>query len=48
MDYEEVEDVEGAEDIVMDHIWLDTGDMVIPLPNELIPYLEKADLLGIA
>ena len=37
---EEIED--------MDCIWLDTGDKVIQLPKELLPYLDGADVLGIA
>ena len=31
-----------------DDIWLDTGNGVIKLPHELIPYLKDADILGIA
>ena len=32
----------------MDGFWLDTGDVVIQLPQELIPYLNDGDILGIA
>ena len=31
----------------MDRVWLDTGDGIIELPKELLPYLENADVLGI-
>ena len=39
---------ETLEEETMDHIWLDTGDITIQLPDELIPYLEASDILGIA
>jgi|TARA_R100001530_G_scaffold24897_1_gene20164 hypothetical protein len=29
-------------------VWLDTGDGVIKLPHELLPYLRDTDILGIA
>tara|TARA_Y100000310_G_scaffold279387_1_gene298471 strand:+ start:37 stop:237 length:201 start_codon:yes stop_codon:yes gene_type:complete len=29
-------------------VWLDTGDGVIKLPSELLPYLRETDILGIA
>ena len=32
----------------MDRVWLDTGDGIIELPKELLPYLDNADILGIA
>jgi len=49
IDYnEEPEEVEGLNDIDMDRIWLDTGETVVQLPDELIPYLQKEDILGIA
>ena len=32
----------------MDRVWLDTGDGVVELPKELLPYLEEAETLGIA
>ena len=32
----------------MESVWLDTGDTVIQLPKELLPYLDGADVLGIA
>ena len=49
IDYnEEPEEVEGLNDIDMDRIWLDTGETVVQLPDELIPYLQKEDTLGIA
>ena len=31
----------------MDRVWLDTGDGIIELPKELLPYLDNADVLGI-
>ena len=37
--------VEGDEDGA---VWLDTGDGVIKLPSELLPYLRDTDILGIA
>jgi len=44
----EYEDKNSSSDVEMDRVWLDTGDMVIELPEELLPYLEDADILGIA
>ena len=32
----------------MESVWLDTGDEVIKLPKALLPYLDGADVLGIA
>ena len=32
----------------MESVWLDTGDEVIQLPKALLPYLDGADVLGIA
>ena len=32
----------------MDRFWLDTGDGIVELPKELLPYLEEAETLGIA
>jgi len=29
-------------------VWLDTGDSVVKLPSELLPYLRETDLLGLA
>ena len=29
-------------------VWLDTGDGVVKLPPELLPYLRETDILGIA
>ena len=29
-------------------VWLDTGDGVIKLPTELLPYLRETDILGLA
>jgi len=43
IDYKE--DYETTE---MDRVLLDTGDEVIELPEELIPYLEEYEILGIA
>ena len=34
--------------IEMDRVLLDTGDEVIELPEELIPYLEEYEILGSA
>ena len=53
MDYEPCEEEEvEVEDIyvdeMMDHAWLDTGDMVLQLPDELLPYLQDSEILGIA
>ena len=31
----------------MDRVWLDTGDGIIELPLELLPYLDNADVLCI-
>jgi len=44
----EYEDTDNSSEVEMDRVWLDTGDMVIELPEELLPYLEDADILGIA
>ena len=32
----------------MDRVLLDTGDEIIELPEELIPYLQEYEILGIA
>ena len=29
-------------------VWLDTGDSIIKLPPELLPYLRQTDILGLA
>ena len=29
-------------------VWLDTGDGIIKLPPELLPYLQESDILGLA
>ena len=29
-------------------VWLDTGDSIIKLPPELLPYLRETDILGLA
>ena len=29
-------------------VWLDTGDAIIKLPPELLPYLRETDILGLA
>ena len=44
----EYEDTDSPSEVEMDRVWLDTGDMVVELPEELLPYLEDADVLGIA
>ena len=46
IDYSEGKD--DSSEVEMDRVWLDTGDMVVELPEELLPYLEDADVLGIA
>ena len=43
---EEIEEVYTDE--MMDHAWLDTGEMVLQLPDELLPYLQDSEILGIA
>lgn len=43
VDYTEVDD-----DSEIERIWIDTGDGVVELPNELVPYLQELDILGIA
>ena len=53
IDYEPCEEEEvEVEDIytdeMMDHVWLDTGEMVLQLPDELLPYLQDSEILGIA
>lgn len=53
IDYEPCEEEEvEVEDIyvdeMMEHAWLDTGDMVLQLPDELLPYLQDSEILGIA
>ena len=45
IDYKEDYDESTIE---MDRVLLDTGDEVIELPEELIPYLEEYEILGIA
>jgi hypothetical protein len=42
------EDKDDSSEVEMDRVWLDTGDIVVELPEELLPYLEDADVLGIA
>ena len=52
MDYEPCEEEVETEDIyvdeMMEHAWLDIGDMVLQLPDELLPYLQDSEILGIA
>ena len=31
-----------------DGVWWDTGDGIIKLPPELLPYLQESDILGLA
>jgi hypothetical protein len=45
---EEVEVEDIYTDELMDHVWLDTGEMVLQLPDELLPYLQDSEILGIA
>ena len=45
---EEPEEVDGLNNADMDRIWLDTGGTVVQLPDELIPYLQDSEILGIA
>ena len=47
-DAEEVDKLTEEDIEKMDGFWLDTGDVVIQLPQELIPYLNDGDILGIA
>ena len=44
----EYEDTDSPSEVEMDRVWLDTGDEVIQLPKALLPYLDGADVLGIA
>ena len=52
IDSETCEEEVEAEDIyvdeMMEHAWLDIGDMVLQLPDELLPYLQDSEILGIA
>tara|TARA_R100001198_G_C5212045_1_gene197073 strand:- start:132 stop:293 length:162 start_codon:yes stop_codon:yes gene_type:complete len=41
-------DCEDHDETGMDRVWLDTGERVIQLPVELLPYLEDSEILGIA
>ena len=41
-------DCEDYDETGMDRVWLDTGDIVLQLPDEILPYLEESDILGIA
>jgi hypothetical protein len=45
---EEVETEDIYVDEMMEHAWLDIGDMVLQLPDELLPYLQDSEILGIA
>ena len=45
---EEIDRITEEDIEKMDGFWLDTGDIVIQLPQELIPYLNDGDILGIA
>tara|TARA_R100000789_G_scaffold92252_2_gene90711 strand:+ start:322 stop:552 length:231 start_codon:yes stop_codon:yes gene_type:complete len=45
---EEIDRITEEDIEKMDGFWLDTGDVVIQLPKELIPYLNDGDILGIA
>ena len=47
-DAEEIDKLTEEDIEKMDGFWLDTGDVVIQLPQELIPYLNDGDILGIA
>ena len=47
-DAEEIDKLTEEDIEKMDGFWLDTGDVVIQLPKELIPYLNDGDILGIA
>jgi len=40
--------IEGDVDGEDGAVWLETGDRVVKLPPELIPYLRDNDILGIA
>jgi len=41
-------DCEDYDETGEDRVWLDTGEHVIELPVELLPYLEDCEILGIA
>jgi len=45
---EMLEEVDSIHDVDVDRVWLDTGDIVLQLPDEILPYLEESDILGIA
>ena len=44
---EEIDRITEEDIEKMDGFWLDTGDVVIQLPQELIPYLNDGDIHGI-
>jgi hypothetical protein len=45
---EMLEEVDSIHDVDVDRVWLDTGDIVLQLPDEILPYLEESDILGVA
>jgi len=46
---EEIDSLSEETDIDEDGcVWLDTGDAIIKLPPELLPYLRETDILGMA
>ena len=47
IDGDELEEVDGLSE-EDGAVWLDTGDGVVKLPHELLPYLRDTDILGIA
>jgi hypothetical protein len=47
-DEEVEEEVDSIYKVKMDRVWLDTGESIVQLPKEVLPYLEEADILGVA
>jgi hypothetical protein len=47
-DNQEFEEIDDLSEIKMDRVWLNTGEAIIQLPDELLPYLEASEILGIA
>jgi hypothetical protein len=45
---EYAEEVDTLHDKEVDRVWLDTGEKIVQLPDEVLPYLEECDILGIA
>jgi hypothetical protein len=43
-----LEENENLSDMAIEQVWLDTGDVVVKLPKEILRYLQEAETLGIA